>query len=95
MWFAVNVCVCKGKWCLYGKLQNDKYKERRTLWLRALVLKEYCQALNDVSVASDDCINFHGCSIGQFVSENVDFLKCSVNSVFVSPRTDSDRADKD
>lgn len=33
-----------------------------------------------VSVASDVCINFHGCSVGQFVSENVDFLKCSANS---------------
>lgn len=26
-----------------------------------------------VSVASDVCVNFHGCSTGQFVSENVDF----------------------
>lgn len=95
MWFAVNVYVCKGKWWLYGKWQNDKFKERRTLWLRALVLKDYCQVLNDISVASDDCINFHGCNIGQFVSENVDFLKCLMNSVCVSPKTDIDGADRD
>lgn len=34
-----------------------------------------------VSVASDVCMNFHGCRIGQLVSENVDFLKCLVNCV--------------
>lgn len=42
------VCVCcKGKWWLYRKWQDDKVKERGTLWLHVLILKEYCQVRSD------------------------------------------------
>lgn len=35
-------------------------------------------------MASNVYISFYGWNIGQFASENVDFLKCSVKAVFVS-----------